>query len=87
MSAEKLNRMRKIISKLEDIKNTQESSIDKINHVITDLFQHPDPKLEKVMEDAHQRASDNVDMVREAINEYQERINALDKKVNPPAME
>ncbi|MDG3580805.1 MULTISPECIES: hypothetical protein [Galbibacter] len=77
MSENKLDRMRKILSKLEDIKNTQESSIDKINHVITDLFQHPDAKLEKVMEDAHQRASDNVDMVREAINEYQERVNKL----------
>ncbi|MGS2738336.1 hypothetical protein [Sinomicrobium sp. M5D2P17] len=73
----KLDQMRKILSKLEDIKNTQESSIDKINHVITDLFQFPDSKLEKVMEDAHQRASDNVDMVREAIDEYQMRINKL----------
>lgn len=77
MDEAKLERMRKILSKLEDIKNTQESSIDKINHVITDLFQHPDPKLEKVMEDAHQRASDNVDMVREAINEYEERIQKM----------
>ncbi|QLE01699.1 hypothetical protein HX109_09070 [Galbibacter sp. BG1] len=77
MSENKLDRMRKILSKLEDIKNTQESSIDKINHVITDLFQHPDAKLEKVMEDAHQRASDNVDMVREAINEYEERVKKL----------
>ncbi|MCF8715847.1 hypothetical protein JM658_13510 [Joostella atrarenae] len=77
MSENKLERMQKILSKLEDIKNTQESSIDKINHVITDLFQHPDAKLEKVMEDAHQKASDNVDMVREAINDYQERVNKL----------
>ncbi|WP_224489671.1 hypothetical protein [Robertkochia flava] len=77
MDEAKLERMRKILSKLEDIKNTQESSIDKINHVITDLFQHPDPKLEKVMEDAHQRASDNVDMVREAINQYEERIQKM----------
>ena len=77
MDEAKLERMRKILSKLEDIKNTQESSIDKINHVITDLFQHPDPKLEKAMEDAHQRASDNVDIVREAINEYEERVQKM----------
>ncbi|WP_224483570.1 hypothetical protein [Robertkochia aurantiaca] len=77
MDQAKLDRMRKILSKLEDIKNTQESSIDKINHVITDLFQHPDAKLEKVMEEAHQRASDNVDMVREAIENYEERINKM----------
>lgn len=77
MDEAKLERMRKILSKLEDIKNTQESSIDKINHVITDLFQHPDPKLEKAMEDAHQRASDNVDIVREAINQYEERVQKM----------
>ncbi|MBC9797781.1 hypothetical protein [Sinomicrobium weinanense] len=73
----KLDHMRKILSKLEDIKNTQESSIDKINHVITDLFQSPDPKLEEIMEQAHQRASDNVDMVRAAMEEYEMRINKL----------
>lgn len=77
MDEAKLEHMRKILAKLEDIKNTQESSIDKINHVITDLFQHPDPKLEKVMEDAHQRASDNVDMVRAAMNAYEERVKKL----------
>ncbi|THD66345.1 hypothetical protein E7Z59_11055 [Robertkochia marina] len=77
MDEAKLAHMRKLLSKLEDIKNTQESSIDKINHVITDLFQHPDPKLEKVMEEAHQRASDNVDMVREAMNAYEERVKKL----------
>ncbi|TRZ41430.1 hypothetical protein [Robertkochia solimangrovi] len=77
MDEQKLAWMQKIYSKLEDIKNTQESSIDKINHVITDLFQHPDKDLEKVMEEAHQRASDNVDMVREALNAYEERINKM----------
>lgn len=77
MDEAKLEHMKKILAKLQDIKNTQESSIDKINHVITDLFQHPDPKLEKVMEDAHQRASDNVDMVREAMNQYEERVKKL----------
>lgn len=77
MDQAKLEVMRKLLAKLEDIKNTQESSIDKINHVITDLFQHPDPKLEKVMEEAHQRASDNVDMVREAMKAYEERLKKL----------
>ncbi|MFI2743905.1 hypothetical protein ACG2LH_14300 [Zhouia sp. PK063] len=75
MEEKKLDHMRSVLNKLEDIKNTQESSIDKINHVITDLFQHPDEKLEKVMEEAHQRASDNVDMVREAIEAYEMAIN------------
>ncbi|HLT41760.1 MAG TPA: hypothetical protein VKZ95_03570 [Sphingobacteriaceae bacterium] len=77
MSEGKLEHMQKILNKLIDIKNTQESSIDKINHVITDLYSQPDAKLEKVMEQAHQKASDNVDMVREAVEDYQMRVNKL----------
>ena len=78
MDEQKLEQMRSVLNKLEDIKNTQESIIDKINHVITDLFQHPDKDLEKVMEEAHQKASDNVDAVREAMDDYEMRINKIE---------
>ena len=47
MDESKIEQMRSTLNKLEDIKNSQESIIDKINHVITDLFQHPDKELEK----------------------------------------
>ena len=80
MDQEKLDHMRSVLNKLEDIKNSQESIIDKINHVITDLFQHPDKELEKVMEDAHQKASDNVDAVREAMEDYEMRINKMENQ-------
>jgi hypothetical protein len=80
MDQEKLDHMRSTLNKLEDIKNTQSSIIDKINHVITDLFQHPDKNLEKVMEDAHQKASDNIDAVREAMEEYEMAINKMENQ-------
>ncbi len=80
MDQEKLDQMRAILHKLEDIKNSQESIIDKINHVITDLFQHPDKDLEKAMEDAHQKSSDNVDAVREVIEDYEIRINKMENE-------
>ena len=50
MDQAKYNQMQAMLHKLEDIKNSQESIIDKINHVITDLFQNPDKDLEKAME-------------------------------------
>ena len=94
MDQEKIDNMRSTLSKLEDIKNSQESIIDKINHVITDLFEHPDkelekattktkvaPKkkeLEKAMEEAHQRSSDNIEAVNEAIEDYEMKINQLE---------
>lgn len=80
MDQEKLDQMRAILNKLEDIKNSQESIIDKINHVITDLFQHPDPELEKAMEEAHQAASDDVDAVTEIIEDYEIKINKLESE-------
>ncbi len=73
----KYNEMEAMLHKLEDVKNSQESIIDKINHVITDLFQHPDKGLEKAMESVHQKASDNVDKIREAIEEYEIKFNKL----------
>ncbi|MDR6301234.1 hypothetical protein [Mesonia maritima] len=80
MDQEKLDQMRSTLNKLEDIKNSQESIIDKINHVITDLFQHPDKELEKTMDKAHQKASDNVDAIREAMEDYEMRINKLENQ-------
>lgn len=80
MDEQKLEQMRSVLNKLEDIKNSQESIIDKINHVITDLFQHPDKDLEKVMEEAHQKASDNVDAIREAMEEFEMKINKIESQ-------
>lgn len=75
MEQAKFNEMEAMLHKLEDIKNSQESILDKINHVITDLFQNPDKDLEKAMEEAHQKASDNVDKIREAIETYEIKFN------------
>ncbi len=80
MKQEKIEQLKGILNKLEDIKNSQESIIDKVNHVITDLFQHPDKKLEKAMEDAHQRSSENVDSVREVIEDLEMRINKAENE-------
>ena len=52
MEQAKYDQMQGMLNKLEDIKNSQESILDKINHVITDLFQDPDTQLEKAMEKA-----------------------------------
>ncbi len=75
MDQAKYNEMQAMLHKLEDIKNSQKSIIDKINHVITDLFQHPDKDLEKAMEEAHEKASANVDKIREAIDDYEIKFN------------
>ena len=75
MEQPEFDRMEKMLHKLEDIRSSQESIIDKVNHVITDLFQHPDKDLENAMEDAHQKASDNVDAINAAIDAYEIKFN------------
>lgn len=75
MDQAKYDQMQAMLQKLEDIKNSQESILDKINHVITDLFQNPDKDLEKAMEVAHEKASQNVDKIMEAIEDYEIKFN------------
>lgn len=75
MDQAKYNEMQAMLHKLEDIKNSQESILDKINHVITDLFENPDKELEKAMQAAHEKASENIDNIREAIEVYEIKFN------------
>ncbi|MDC7995845.1 hypothetical protein [Altibacter sp. HG106] len=75
MDQAKYDQMQGMLNKLEDIKNSQESILDKINHVITDLFQEPDADLEKAMEIAHEKASNNVEHIRDAMDAYEIKFN------------
>lgn len=80
MDQAKYNEMQAMLHKLEDIKNSQESILDKINHVITGLFENPDKDLEKTMEAAHEKASDNVQKITEAIEDYEIKFNKAQQK-------
>ncbi|MGB3775088.1 MAG: hypothetical protein WA951_07500 [Leeuwenhoekiella sp.] len=75
MDQSKYDQMQGMLNKLEDIKNSQESILDKINHVITDLFQNPDKELEKAMDVAHEKASENVEAIAAAIEEFEIKFN------------
>ncbi|HEA28591.1 MAG TPA: hypothetical protein ENH91_01115 [Leeuwenhoekiella sp.] len=75
MDQKKYDQMQGMLNKLEDVKNSQESILDKINHVITDLFQNPDKDLEKAMETAHEKASENVEAIGNAIDEFEIKFN------------
>lgn len=77
MEQAKYDEMQKMLHKLEDIKNSQKSVIDKINHVITDLFQNPDQDLEKGMEDAHQKASENEERIEGLIENFEIKFNKM----------
>tara|TARA_R100000935_G_C2785752_1_gene143667 strand:- start:233 stop:478 length:246 start_codon:yes stop_codon:yes gene_type:complete len=80
MDQEKFEQMQAIKNKLEDIKNSQASIVDKINHLITDLFQHPGKELEKAMEDAHQKSSENIESISEVLEDYEMKINKMENE-------
>lgn len=80
MDQAKYDKMQAMLQKLEDIKNSQESILDKINHVITDLFENPDKDLENAMEEAHQKASENVEKISEAIEDYEIKFNTAQQE-------
>ncbi len=77
MEQAKFDEMQKMLNKLEDIKNSQKSVIDKINHVITDLYSNPDKDLEAGMEKAHQRVSETEEAIEELIENFEIRFNKM----------
>lgn len=66
--------MEAMLRKLEDIQNTQNSLMDKMGHVITDMFNEPDKDLEKAINDAHEKASATADAINAMLSDYEERI-------------
>ncbi len=72
--------METMLRKLEDIQNTQNSLMDKMGHVITDMFNAPDKDLEKAINEAHEKASASAESINAMLADYEERI-AESKKV------
>lgn len=66
-----------IMLKLIDIKNSQESLIEKIGHVQVDLMNHPDKSLEGKMDQMNADASKEFEEITEIIEDYQMQINAM----------
>lgn len=66
-----------IMLKLIDIKNSQESLIEKIGHVQVDLMNHPDESLEGKMDQMNADASKEFEEITEIIEDYQMQINAM----------
>jgi hypothetical protein len=66
-----------IMRKLIDIKNSQESLVEKIGHVQVDLMNHPDKSLEGKMDQMNADASREYEEISAIIEEYEMLINAM----------
>lgn len=77
MKKTELEYKKDILRKLLDIKNSQESLIEKIGHVQVDLMNHPDKSLEGKMDQMNTDSSNEYAEICSIIEEYEMRINAM----------
>jgi hypothetical protein len=79
MEKTELDYKKDIMRKLVDIKNSQESLIEKIGHVQVDLFNHPDKTLEEKLNQMNTDASNEYELIGQVIEDYEMQINRLEQ--------
>jgi hypothetical protein len=77
MEKTKVDLMGGILNKLEDIKNSQNSLIEKIGSIEVDLFNCPDEELENSMNNILSLAAEASDIISSAIEDYTMALNRL----------
>ena len=75
MENSQIEKMQEIQVKLEDIHNSQSSLIEKIAHVLVELYNAPDADLEKKLDEIHTNASANASLTLAMKEDYQIAIN------------
>ena len=67
-------------TKMEDIQNSQESIMEKIGVLQVELFNHPDNKLEKELNELTELAGKAYDKVKEISEKYKMEHNIHDQE-------
>ena len=65
------------LRKIEDIKNSCESLVEKVGHLQVDLFNHPDKDLEKALDKLNNDFSNNHEFITELWHAYEAKVAAL----------
>lgn len=78
MEKSEKERMNDILTKLEDVKNSQEALIVKIATIQIGLLELPDNELKKAIAEAHGITINNTEKIGIAIEKYQMAINTLE---------
>ena len=74
---EKLEIMKSVLNKLSDVHNTQKSLIEKLGMVQVELFDIQSPDLDKELEKVMNTASETIDIIQEAQENFEIKYNAL----------
>ncbi|WP_445734760.1 hypothetical protein [Mariniflexile sp.] len=65
------------LKKIEDIKNSCESLVEKVGHLQVDLFNHPDKDLEKALDKLNNDFSNNHEFLTELCQTHEAKVEAL----------
>lgn len=69
------------LRKLEDIKNSCESLVEKVGQLQVDLFNNPDKELEKVLDKLNNDFSNDHAYITEAFEAYESEVEDLRKSL------
>lgn len=79
----KLEVMNSVLTKMEDLQNSQQSLIGKIGQIEVELFEINSSDLDKELSKVIDRASDTLDIIKEAMGNFEEKRDAIIKKNAP----
>ncbi len=79
---EKLEIMKSVLNKLDDVHNTQQSLIEKLGLIQVELFDIQSPDLDKELEKVMNTASDAIDIIQQAQDNFEIKYNALNLDAN-----
>jgi len=77
-----LNVMESVLVKMEDIKNTQQSLIEKIGQVEVQLFDIKSDTLDKKLDDVMTNAAGSFDIISEAIEAFEMKKNRIENEAS-----
>ncbi|WP_274476296.1 hypothetical protein [Mangrovimonas aestuarii] len=72
--------MNSVLVKMEDIKNTQQSLIEKIGVLEVELFSIQSKELDKELDKVMQRASDSFDIIKDALETFEIKRNKIENE-------
>lgn len=73
----KLEVMNSVLTKMEDLQNSQQSLIGKIAQIEVELFEINSSDLDKELEKVIDRASATLDIIKEAQENFEMKRNAI----------
>lgn len=76
MNDKEIENLNEILTKLQDIKNSQESVVEKIGQVQVDLFNTPDKNLEGKLDEYLTNSSNSYEFIKNLTEAFEQKINS-----------